>query len=407
MASSFSWLAFSEDERRKVLDVVDLLGDRDTRDELGIGTVRDAIADLFFPGISTIQTRARYFLFVPWMYLDLERKKKLSKEVPQLARWEETKLIGVLAESEGEKQGVIGFAARNTLKRLPSNIYWQGLGVWRIRQFQGGQDAYHRSLDRFYALNRWRHESVEEHLSEIHTVVSNWHSTIPKAPAGFPGNATFELTPSEGEYLRERILTSVPNSLLTFLLKEAESWDPDSVEYPWMHPAVPRLSAKQRDQLQHAENFSLVMYGASLLYNLILAELADKKDTQQDYRDELKLWAEDIKKNHSYLASWDRPAFWRLSRSMNQRISIPTERFVEQWVEMALNGSGALTKTMSQPGRMLICEREISLKRDQARVKNRRALEQWGGNAGAYRLNYRWGKAQRILLDILQATEER
>jgi hypothetical protein len=402
MTSSFSWLAFSEDERRKVLDVVDLFGDRDTRDELGIGTVRDALADLFFPGISTIQTRARYFLFVPWMYLELERKKKASKEIQQLARWEETKLIEVLAETEGEKQGVIGFAARKALKRLPSNIYWQGLGAWRIRQFQGGQDAYHRSLDRYYALTRRRHESLDEHLADIPNVAANWHLTIPKAPTGFPANATFELTSSEGEYLRERILTSVPNSLLTFLLKEATLWDPDSVEYPWMHPAVSKLSARQRDQLQHAENFSLVMYGASLLYNLILAELADKGDTQKVYKDELNVWADEIKDRHSHLASWDRPAFWRLTRSINQRIPIPTERFVERWAAMALNGSGALATTMSQQGRTLIWEREIALKRDQARVKNRRALEQWGGNAGAYRLNYRWGKAQRILLDILQ-----
>ena len=162
MSSTFSWFAFSEKERRKILDVVDRFGDRDTRDELGLGSVRDAFAELFFPGVSTIQTRARYFLFVPWIYLDLERKKKSSREVAGLARWAEVKLINVLAESEGEDEGVIGFTARETLKRLPSNIYWQGLGLWRIRRFSGGQDSYHRSLDRFYALAKRPHLSLEE-----------------------------------------------------------------------------------------------------------------------------------------------------------------------------------------------------------------------------------------------------
>src|ERR1700733_8282677 len=126
VTSYFAWLAFSEKERRKVLDVVELLGDRDTRDELGIGSIRDAFADLFFPGISTIQTRARYFLFIPWIYLDLERKRKSSKEITDSAHTAEVKLIKVLAETEGEKEGVIGFRARAALKRLPSNIYWQG-----------------------------------------------------------------------------------------------------------------------------------------------------------------------------------------------------------------------------------------------------------------------------------------
>mgnify|MGYP000844970114 CR=1 FL=1 len=55
MASVLTWLDFSERERRKALDVIDQFRDEDTRDELGIGTVRDALADLLFPGISTIQ----------------------------------------------------------------------------------------------------------------------------------------------------------------------------------------------------------------------------------------------------------------------------------------------------------------------------------------------------------------
>jgi hypothetical protein len=33
-----------------------------TRDELGIGSVRDAFAELLFPGTGAIMTRARYFL---------------------------------------------------------------------------------------------------------------------------------------------------------------------------------------------------------------------------------------------------------------------------------------------------------------------------------------------------------
>jgi len=31
--------------------------------------VRDAFSDLMFPGTSTAQTRATYFLLVPWYYL--------------------------------------------------------------------------------------------------------------------------------------------------------------------------------------------------------------------------------------------------------------------------------------------------------------------------------------------------
>jgi Family of unknown function (DUF6361) len=64
-----------------MMDVVSVFAEQDTVDELGLGNVRDAIADLLFPGTSTIQRGARYFLFIPWIYLDLERRRISSAEI--------------------------------------------------------------------------------------------------------------------------------------------------------------------------------------------------------------------------------------------------------------------------------------------------------------------------------------
>jgi len=62
MASSFTWLDYSGKDRQKMLDVLSALKEHETRDELGIRRSRqDAFSDMFFPGTSTIQTRARYF----------------------------------------------------------------------------------------------------------------------------------------------------------------------------------------------------------------------------------------------------------------------------------------------------------------------------------------------------------
>lgn len=94
--SSFAWLDSSEQERAQMLDVISLFREKEMRDELGIGLARDAFADLFFPGVNTIQTRARYFLFIPWIYLDLERLRVKSAEVERRGRYEETRLINVL-----------------------------------------------------------------------------------------------------------------------------------------------------------------------------------------------------------------------------------------------------------------------------------------------------------------------
>ena len=78
--SSFSWLSYSEEERERTRDLISQFSERDTRDELGIGRIRDAFADLLFPGTTTIQTRVKYFLIIPWMYHSLEGKTHLIYE---------------------------------------------------------------------------------------------------------------------------------------------------------------------------------------------------------------------------------------------------------------------------------------------------------------------------------------
>src|SRR5262245_57558063 len=90
---SFAWLDHSEEQRRQVLDVLDLFREKSTIDELGLGTIRDAFADLLFPATSAPQTRARYFLFVPWLYLRLERLRVSSAEIARRARRSEVELI--------------------------------------------------------------------------------------------------------------------------------------------------------------------------------------------------------------------------------------------------------------------------------------------------------------------------
>ena len=78
MTSTFTWLDYSEHERRQFDEIIKGFNEKDTRDELGLGSVRDAFANMLFPGVSTIQTRARYFLFVPWVYQEVERRQRTA-----------------------------------------------------------------------------------------------------------------------------------------------------------------------------------------------------------------------------------------------------------------------------------------------------------------------------------------
>ena len=71
--SSLSWIDFDENERQRVRGIIALFEEKEARDELGLGPIRDSIADHLFPGTSTIQTRLRYMFFVPWIYMMVEK----------------------------------------------------------------------------------------------------------------------------------------------------------------------------------------------------------------------------------------------------------------------------------------------------------------------------------------------
>jgi len=407
--SFFSWLDYSESERSKILELVNTLGDRDTRDELGIGTVRDAYADLLFPGTSTIQTRARYFLFVPWIYQIIEKRLRSNKaaskeEVAKRLRHEEISLINYLAESD-DPEGTIGIDARKTLKRLPSSIYWNGLSAWGIRICQGSQDQYNHALHAYGPPNPIARRSSEQ-SAETDRHLQNWHPGLPPKPKDFPYTETsLKLTREEAGYLRERIMHNAPGTFLAFLADQGDF--SKSVQFPWEHPQIGELSSRSRKSLQHAQNFSEIIHGAALLYNHLLAKASEHEEKILEYNKKFTEWGELIQTRQEFLNRWDLDDFWQTAYSVNSRIPRPTNIFINTWFDLALNTDEPQQLLKNYQAENFIRDRERFLKRGQARLFNQRALELWGGAAGTTRLAYRWNTVRTILADIQQAyTEE-
>ena len=91
--SLFAWPDYSEIERGRMMDVIDLFREKETIDELGLGAIRDAIGNRLFPGTSTVMSRARYYLLVPWTYQALEAKQVPAAKFAHRARNAELELI--------------------------------------------------------------------------------------------------------------------------------------------------------------------------------------------------------------------------------------------------------------------------------------------------------------------------
>lgn len=400
-----SWLANSEEERQRALDFVALFDEPGTVDELGVGVIRDAIADQLSPGTGTVQTRPRYFLFVPWIYSELERRRVSSADIARKARGQEVKVI--LALSATDEDGVIGRLAGKELKRLPSAIYWSGLGSWGIRRYTGPQSRYHRSLDGYYdALRAPKTESVE---GPAIRVPPNWDPNLPSPPDGFPGSTdTLALTVIEAEYLRDRIMSAHPGTMLAYLVDRGELSEPG--DFPWTHPQLAEFPPKVRELLHHAQCFSEVTHGAALLYNLLVAELLPTKDAREEwtteYRDALAEWAAMLDDRTVVLSDWNRAGFWQSVRSAGAHVGPPTQQFVDSWLNLVIDAGGYKSIADTSAAKRLVASRERQLKKGQARLDNPRARELWGGASGVGRIDYRWRVTRRMIGDILEGLSE-
>ncbi len=69
------WLDLGDADQARARDYLTGFKTEGTVDELGFGIMRDALADEFFPATNTIMTRTRYLVFVPALYLMIERER--------------------------------------------------------------------------------------------------------------------------------------------------------------------------------------------------------------------------------------------------------------------------------------------------------------------------------------------
>lgn len=154
--------------------------------------------------------------------------------------------------------------------------------------------------------------------------------------------------------------------------------------------------------IEHARRFSLLMNGAALLYNVVLAELDGRVELAAAYREDLEAWADDVDAEQGPLSEWALGELWEATGHV---VPAGARRFVAQWqAEVRQAGAHGLADRAS--ARALITAREQSTKGANARTRNGKALKQWGGASATVPLDFRWTTA-RVLLDDIRTGLER
>jgi hypothetical protein len=380
-------------------EIVNLFSERDSRDELGVGQIRDVLSDTLFPGTSTLLTRARYMLFIPWAFASAAKQGLGVEEIARRVDKNERNLISTLKrETDGE--GLLGKTAGVALKTLPSSTYWAALRQYEILldPSQNQADAIAASIHRAPAADDDEPRSV-----------GPWSPTLPPVPAGFPSDTAggFDLSRTEAEWLRDRMLNGSEGSLLAHFIDHRPQAESGA---PWLEPAVVGASPHAANDLFHARMFSLAFHGASLLYNLLLAETYEAAGYDRVsgkvelYRERLSKWQSARAEASADLSSWDRSEFWALVYAKNPRINPQLRSFIDTWLD-AVTGSESLSIADDEGLRSFIRQREHRHKGPQARLYNPRLLQTWQGASGASELTFRWRQVRGILADLHDGLE--
>jgi hypothetical protein len=387
------WIDYGSRDRNKILSVLSLLSTPEAVDELGIGVVRDGFADILFPGISTIQTRAKYFLLVPYIMMELERENILSPKsfLDRLSK-EEIALISLLKKDNAK--GVFGGRAGERLQRKPSSIYWNGFYTFGIFQNYArlSLNGYVRAV---CALKREKrllsaigHIEKSEGTGDADMYFSAcgfWR--VPPPPENWRENVTMELTVEEASFLRERIIKSEhsKDSLLAYILRNKIYEVKDYYDISIIEKKI-KLPQTIHKDYKMALDFAEFIYGANIRYNVILSGC--KNDLANE---EWGIWYRSV--TNGFIQNYDiYEAVNRLSiRGYNRARLLP---FIGKWKEAVLTGDAAVMDE-------LIIAREIELKgKERAKLSSENFSWREGVWLGGGKLQYRFPNSRRLIEDI-------
>lgn len=393
MTSTFGWLDSDTEQRRRMLEVVDLFREQGTLDELGIGSIRDALANALFPGTSEIHTRLRYVLFVPWLLQRASDRRSPAEMGAEFRRLEYRMIDSLLAG--GEQRGVIGNTARGHLKRLPSVVFWSALSAWGIHTADFSSEAFFRRQADYRNLAR---RAARTDDPEVRATLpgTGIDPHLPEAPQDLLRSATFALTAAEEQYLSDRIATSTAGSLLAWLVQHPPGNTPDHV---WEVDNLGELPDHLAGLVDHARRFHTAIDGAGLLYHVLLARAARREEAVDAYEAELSRWRQELEESQA-LVGWDRMDWWSTVRTQNPRLGRPTVDFVNAWLDLIASGNDPAG---SRAAADLISTRESRMKGPRARLANQAALDRWTGGSGRFDLRFRWLVNRSHLQDLYAA----
>jgi hypothetical protein len=404
--SQLGWVDFSSTDREQVTKILAMIREPGTLDELGIGQIRDAFADLLFPGFSTIQTRAKYLITVPRIFRDYhllsvaEKKRnpleKYLKECEDDVAQQLVKKHGI-----GKEKGIIGSTMidKDGVSRRPSSVYWNAYRQFGIIKENLSLHEFCRAYEK---VSPSTHHAVEQHDEgsdddghfrlkrsvELPDLNENWMSDL-----------SLDLSKKEAQFLVDYITLStdindaVASQLLKYgLLDTALEDEYNSLEtLTLLLINEDEVSSLCKDTIKLANEFSLAMEGPHIRYNIVLAQKNGFENSVEKYIQEFKVWREKVRQIDLFYQQSDDIWLSAAKRDHTRPFKPKTTNFIKAWSKLIREGAS------EEELDKLVEKQAIDNKKERSQLRKKVLKDEW---VGIRRLDYRWFYVQKILKDI-------
>lgn len=214
---------FNTDEKKRVAELMQRLKEQEAVEELGIGRVRDHFSNTLFPGTSTLQHHAKYFVVLPWIYYNAitgEKRFKNRQEVNRYIREQEIMLTISLDEGNPGGTGITGkekLAAAKTdytkyVKYNPTYLYSSGMCKYGIVSDTNIELLIQKLNEAHHNERTEDSEDRKGHSDDIATCGEDYE-------LGPGKKLSLALTKNEAEFLKGKILGLKGNSMLEKLIE--------------------------------------------------------------------------------------------------------------------------------------------------------------------------------------------
>lgn len=278
----FGYIHFDREEQRKFLAAIDSISasTEGAIDELGIGRIRDLYSNKMFPGISSLQRRAKYFIVMPLLYAEAcKYSYRNLEDVKRQIRCLEVKLT--MSLRDGSPEGTDGITGINTIregniakyvKYDPHYIYSSGLRTFGILQSDDVENLIFQQ-SKLEKTERVEATSDEDGDAVVTENAIRWCKIPEDLPYSLGDEKiSMSLTKADASYLKNSILNSdrVKGSLLHYILENDIDLSNLSTFEKFKASKLDELPDEHQKTIVKAWWFSRLVEGLYIRYNCVL-----------------------------------------------------------------------------------------------------------------------------------------